>query len=1491
MTRAVVPILGVLLALATGELLARLHGDRLCVGEPGVFMEADARFGWRHRPGLRGWATYCDDRPIPPSPIETDDLGMLESPLDATPSGAARMLVLGGVLPEGLGVRPERRLSRALQERADVRRGRPLRVFNAGTGGFALDNALLWFRAEGARLHPDVVLLVADPVTDMTAVSPALITAAASRLPWKPYLLLDGDGLRVFTPAPLQSDAPPPVRSSLLDRLQLVRLARGTAPPPGAPTGWLVADPTGSTTGDMEADRARGRDLVRAILRVLRDEVRAAGGTLVVAMAPLPRLPNLGEATPEKPLRSILIELGIPTVDLGPPLWGMRKQLGQPATIPGTTRLDAGGHFIASQVIWDFLARRRLLPDGVVPVEAPGGGRVGAWRPFPRAFAAALWADRDGLAIRLALYGLLGVSVTWIAAVLPLVVRVWLLAATGVAMLAALVDPQLAAAALVFAVAFYAAVEWLRGRLGAIAIALLIALAIAAAARWLVAARPIEPGVRLFGAFATSMIVLRLVAYAVDRRRGVPHPTPGRFLAAFFFFPTFGFGPIESPAALAPRLVPAADGVGRFIARSAAALVRVAGGALLVGASIHLFGLVTPDVAASRGAVFGRSRLWLWVVEALLQLSLFQAGWTTIARGLAAMIGVDVPPNFRAPWAARDPRDFWRRWYATLGAWLEAYVAQPLRARGRSPRLALGASVAIGAAWYGWVIVKLYGLGGSPQKLVGGLAAFAAAQVVLLAAPIRGLPGRLAALVGVPLGFIPLVLLPWGGVRACLGIVRRLVLPLAVVACIARGAWAEEATRTVDLARQVDCTGATDATAVVARALEGPSGRTLVVPAGCRVLVSGPAPGGATFTLPSGTTIRCDDHDAGFVLAQRRCVGGPTPGAACDRDAGCADGGRCVTAGKAPFAPDASATYTLLRAAEHATDAAVVGCGVFVNQIEPFARCVGGAHDGRPCEAAHGCGDGGTCTGSPRAPSGDGRIVVVDLTPAASGTIDDVWVSDHLRGVSFRGGRRIEHSRNDLRGPADTAAAAFTRYELDGIEVGNGATVRGNRIIASGRAIAALGSFVTVAENRVGEARGVYVEHADPAIGVYLDGGQSIVTHNHVTAFNCVRGSTATSNVTVAGNRCFGGAGSKIVVAGAGWTVTGNYFAWGSGDAVCVGGAARAGRCTANTDCPGGLCARGAPVIAIGDDGTPGWTAGGSVGGADHPVIADNLVFSNVVDTPLVAFADPGRRCAAGAGAGRACRAPEDCACEGAGDCGRGGECTAGRCRNPLACDRAHHLYGSITGNLLFGGAAGPRVGVDLARIGPDTQVFGWQIASNHFQGQAIGIRLPDGAGAASVEALHVLPNAFTMVSRRIAGWDPRMGDVEAALLEPPGDAVRTVPLTNRTGAPSIPGDVVAAAKDTDAAFTLARAGDTALGVVIDEAAPDASARIALVGTTTCNLDPAARITRGDRLTPDTTPGKSTKAISGVSAFAIALTNQSNTPQVRCLVGAAGLTR
>lgn len=54
------------------------------------------------------------------------------------------------------------------------------------------------------------------------------------------------------------------------------------------------------------------------------------------------------------------------------------------------------------------------------------------------------------------------------------------------------------------------------------------------------------------------------------------------------------------------------------------------------------------------------------------------SGYTDMARGVARMLGFHLPINFRAPYLAATPLEFWSRWHISLTSWIRDYVYTPL---------------------------------------------------------------------------------------------------------------------------------------------------------------------------------------------------------------------------------------------------------------------------------------------------------------------------------------------------------------------------------------------------------------------------------------------------------------------------------------------------------------------------------------------------------------------------------------------------------------------------------------------------------------------------------------------------------------------------------------------------------------------------------------------------------------------------------------------
>ncbi|MEO7325425.1 MAG: MBOAT family protein [Dokdonella sp.] len=76
---------------------------------------------------------------------------------------------------------------------------------------------------------------------------------------------------------------------------------------------------------------------------------------------------------------------------------------------------------------------------------------------------------------------------------------------------------------------------------------------------------------------------------------------------------------------------------------------------------------------------------WLGAFCYTLQIYFDFCGYSTMAIGLALMLGFHFPPNFNHPYIAQSITEFWRRWHMSLSAWFRDYLYVPLGGNRRGP--------------------------------------------------------------------------------------------------------------------------------------------------------------------------------------------------------------------------------------------------------------------------------------------------------------------------------------------------------------------------------------------------------------------------------------------------------------------------------------------------------------------------------------------------------------------------------------------------------------------------------------------------------------------------------------------------------------------------------------------------------------------------------------------------------------------------------------
>lgn len=154
---------------------------------------------------------------------------------------------------------------------------------------------------------------------------------------------------------------------------------------------------------------------------------------------------------------------------------------------------------------------------------------------------------------------------------------------------------------------------------------------------------------------------------------------------------------------------------------------------LYEGAQIFLFGFIKKKVFADRlgsfvtavyalPGAYNTLTLWLAVLAYAVQIYFDFSGYSDMAIGTAKMMGYTLMRNFNAPFLARNPSEFWRRWHISLSGWLRDYLYIPLGGNRKGfarTCLNLMITMLLGGLWHGasWNFVIWGGLHGASQVI------------------------------------------------------------------------------------------------------------------------------------------------------------------------------------------------------------------------------------------------------------------------------------------------------------------------------------------------------------------------------------------------------------------------------------------------------------------------------------------------------------------------------------------------------------------------------------------------------------------------------------------------------------------------------------------------------------------------------------------------------------------------------------------------------
>jgi len=197
-----------------------------------------------------------------------------------------------------------------------------------------------------------------------------------------------------------------------------------------------------------------------------------------------------------------------------------------------------------------------------------------------------------------------------------------------------------------------------------------------------------------------SFYTFQTMSYTIDlyRRKIKATRSPLDFALFVAFFPQLVAGPIVRAAVFLPQL----DNPIRLRCDQRTVFLLLRGFAKKV--------LIADNIAILVDGVFANPEAWpsfiIWVatIGFAIQIYCDFSGYSDIAIAIARILGFKLPRNFKHPYIARNPSDFWERWHISLSSWLRDYLYISLGGNRQGSLLTyrnLMLTMLLGGLWHG----------------------------------------------------------------------------------------------------------------------------------------------------------------------------------------------------------------------------------------------------------------------------------------------------------------------------------------------------------------------------------------------------------------------------------------------------------------------------------------------------------------------------------------------------------------------------------------------------------------------------------------------------------------------------------------------------------------------------------------------------------------------------------------------------------------------
>ncbi len=173
-----------------------------------------------------------------------------------------------------------------------------------------------------------------------------------------------------------------------------------------------------------------------------------------------------------------------------------------------------------------------------------------------------------------------------------------------------------------------------------------------------------------------SFYTFQAISYVVDAYKGEITPTKNfiKFGVYFSFFAQITAGPIvrykdiENQLDNRPLSINSfAEGLKRFL---------IGFGQKIIFA--NYFAKIVNEIFNLPASTLGGGVAWVGIIFYTLQIYFDFAAYSSMAIGIAKMLGFTLKENFNHPYMSDSIKEFWRRWHISLSSWFRDYVYFPM---------------------------------------------------------------------------------------------------------------------------------------------------------------------------------------------------------------------------------------------------------------------------------------------------------------------------------------------------------------------------------------------------------------------------------------------------------------------------------------------------------------------------------------------------------------------------------------------------------------------------------------------------------------------------------------------------------------------------------------------------------------------------------------------------------------------------------------------